>query len=830
MVRVILSLVLMMLAWASPLCRAQVEVSADRLLASELQRLALVDLRLVESPGDRDFRVAGVMLDLARQWAPEDVSLLRRRIEVAQGGGEQEAVGKLTDELLKLDPNDTTAQLRAIASRLRNQQTLGERLAMYQRLIDAGSIDASVRSRLALDAALLHRERGNDDGFARELARAMQLDATNKEAALLAWTRYASSLGDVQRFELLTNLLYSDPLDAAVHRLIALELLSAGSFNRANRFHRNAVVLTRDAFGQVPEWLMNESLVMNWYIQGPEVVLAELNQDLAMRREQAARTLAQAEAQGLPTAGLERPEEVRLTPTFARERIVAAWLLNDDRTRISAAADLRQDIEDWTVELQDPRNRPPGVDPNDLARQVALETAEVWAFAAWADTSPQLIEVQLDVLGGRVGTDHASYRRLAAYRQLRLGNFEQAITEIEPLLEYGYVIDEAALAMAKERVGEIEEAATLYRGIIARMPLRAVGAWARQRLMGLDKPDVFVSSDRPRINELADEVPEWIDRMLRDPSLFMRFRAEVVDRGPVPALSPAEVHLRIENIAPIPLGVGDGRTIGGTVMLTPKVLVGMREEFSLAQPEIVSLSHRLRLLPGESIEAVVPADAGLAGWTIGFGALTTVRADWRALHGFAVGATDGIARKAITGLESGSGSMTWTRLDETPEGFEALVDAFETASVSRWPKLLAAARAKLVEHARNPGDEVTPDAASRLGAMLAQRLETLPKREQLLTVAMMLPARLLPGLEALDQAALASEDPEVAAVAMLSRTAGPSDPVLAEWAGKTEPSVARLLARSLLEASVMGRSGGLSSVESVEGLAPPRSLALAPAQ
>lgn len=802
----------------------------DALLAQELERLALIDIRLVASPGESDFKATGVLLDMARQWAPEDLELLRRRIEVAQAAGQTKVLDALTDELLTFDPEDTTAQLRAISSRVRRQQTLGDRLAFYQKLLDAGSIDASVRSRLALDSALLRRERGDDAGFARDLAKAMELDATNKEAAQLAWTRYADGLDDASRFELLLNLLYADPLDAAVHRLIALELLAAGSFDRASRFHRNAVALTRDAFdNKIPDWLMNESLVLDWYIQGPEVVLERLNVDLQHRRQLAAAQIQQAQAQGLPTDGLTKPEEVRLTPTFARERIVAAWLLGDTRTRMSAASDLRKDIEDWTEELQDPRNRPPGVDPHEIARQVALETAEVWAFAAWADTPPQLIEVQMELVAQRLGVDSAPYRRLAAYRELRLGNVDHAISEVRKLLVYGYVIDEAVLAMALESKGEIAEAAKYYHGIVDRMPLRAVGAWARQRLMALDKPDVFASPQRPAIERVCDGIPLWIDRMIRDPSRFMRFRAKVVESGPLEALTPAEVTLKIENISNIPLGVGDGRTIGGTVMLTPNLLIGMNEEYLLAQPEVVMLNHRLRLKPGDSIETTIRPDLGLMGWAEAIGANTTVRADWRALHGFSIGQTDGIARKAVTGLESGSGSVTWSLLPEALEPTDALIDRLEAAPPSTLVPLLAGLRVQLVNDARSGSASITLDQKSRLASILAQRLDTLPEREQLLTLLMIPPARFIPGLESLDRAALDSENPSVAAVALLSRVTTFGAPQLGAWADKTQASVAQQLAQALLEARAMGRSGGLMSAgPSFDSLAPARRVLLAP--
>ena len=805
---------------------AQAVVDADALLAQELERLVLMDLRLQPRPTPPDFVAAGLVLEMAQQWAPNDPELLRRRIETAQAAGQDLQVVRLNDALLKLDPRDTVAQLRAIASRLRQLQTVGERLAAIQRMVDTGSIDPAVRSRLALDSALLRRERGDEEGFARDLTLAIQLDATNKEAALLAWSRYSDRLGDATRLELLINLLYADPLDPAIHRLISLELIAAGSFEKAARFHNNAVELSRDSSSQqVPEWLMNEGVVLSWYIQGPEVVLQRLNAELAQRRAVAAAIIQQARERNLPTGDLVPPDEVRLSPTFGRERVIAAWLVGDDRTRASAASDLRFDIEKWSNELQDPRNRPAGVQAADIARQVALEASEIWAFTAWAETAPQLIEAQQTILRNRLGEDHPGHRRLEAYRQLRLGNTQAAVDQIRPLLSLGYVIDEAALATGLERLGQIDEAVELYRGIALRNPVRAVGAWARQRLISLDKPDVFASSERSRLDQLADSIPFWIDRMIRDPSLYLRFRVDAVESDSMMALEPARIRLRLENISSIPLGVGPGRSIVGTVLLSPKLTLGLSEQFTMAQPEVVSLERRLRLVPGESIEAVVRADAGLMGWAAASGSAGTVRANWRALHGFSIGAADGIARKSVTGLESGTGALVWSPLGAAAQPLGSLNDRIERASPSEFPELVASARAIVVTHARSNMIADNRTQIERLASLLAQRLPELPQRERMLTIAMMPHAGLVPGLEELDRASLASTDPQAAALAMLTRVTNAEHPVVVAWADQQEPSVARLMATSLQEAIAYGRTSGYAfSGPTTESLAPKREI------
>ena len=147
---------------------------------------------------------------------------------------------------------------------------------------------------------------------------------------------------------------------------------------------------------------------------------------------------------------------------------------------------------------------------------------------------------------------------------------------------------------------------------------------------------------------------------------------------------------------------------------------------------------------------------------------------------------------------------------------------------SELPLLLAAVRAQLVSMSRDAEITIPGEQIGRLAALLAQRLETLPEREQLLTLAMLPPARLAPGMEALDRAALVATNPRVAAIAVLSRVAGLDNPVVAQWADMDEPSAARELSRALLEARALGRTGGLASAAgSYNSLAPQRSLPLA---
>src|SRR6185369_17723106 len=132
---------------------------------------------------------------------------------------DQDALLAATQLVVRLDRKDTVATLRLLSARIGMRQTIDERLAMYDAFLGPQGqlLDPSIRSRLALDAALLLRERQDQPGYMKRLKDAVQLDVTNKEAAYLAVEAFTRKVEDPQgRLELLSNLLMADPMDPRV--------------------------------------------------------------------------------------------------------------------------------------------------------------------------------------------------------------------------------------------------------------------------------------------------------------------------------------------------------------------------------------------------------------------------------------------------------------------------------------------------------------------------------------------------------------------------------------------------------------------------------------
>jgi hypothetical protein len=208
--------------------------------AAGIANVAILDLSRIQ-PNPADYQLAADLLGIARSLAPDDEQLLRLTIEAAESAGDQDRVHALSRELFRIDPSDTVALLRIISARVAEHQSADARLGAYDRLLGEDGrkkLDPSIRSRLALDAALLLREQGDIEAFADRLALATSLDQTNKDAAALAVTFFTQRVNDaVGRFELLENLLLADPFDPETHLAMARELAAGGAWEGASRFY-----------------------------------------------------------------------------------------------------------------------------------------------------------------------------------------------------------------------------------------------------------------------------------------------------------------------------------------------------------------------------------------------------------------------------------------------------------------------------------------------------------------------------------------------------------------------------------------------------------------
>ncbi len=604
-----------------------------RAVSNEIEQIALLDLRMQALPLPRDYQLTFQTLSIAAALDPDDLELQHKVVAAAWATTDERLLLRATRRLVEMDPSDTVAQLRLISAIINRLQTGEDRLAAYERYLGrAGeSIDPSVRSRLAFDAANLARELGDEKRFVELLSMSTRLDVTNKLAATLAMTYHAERRDDpLERLEMLVNLLYADPLDSNIHQAIAQLLASEGAFKQARRYFQNAVQIHQHA-GDVNLSILQQSLLFQWHDEGPEAVVKTLNDMIARRRQSIAESRAMAEAADQLTSDMPLPEDERLDPAIDRIRALAAAAAGDEAARAEALKDMSlqttEQVRQLTAYLA-------GNDDNlkrDAMIQMAQLFGELHFTSVLAEADPQASARAVQVFATQAPDLNRLIRWLIPWITLRLDDVDQAVS-VREYLETGLGKDlfDAEVALAR---GERSKAARGFLSVMQQSPISPLGGWAGSRLKKLIGSDDLRTADGKRLEAFARSIPPVIEMMIQGPSEFMNVRFEPVER----TLDPGEqalVRIRVQNISTIPLGLGPARPISSRFLVQPHIDTEIGRFESQPQPEVVEMDRRLRLMPLESIEVTVPADSPFTRWLLALNAESTMRQSWRLLQGF----------------------------------------------------------------------------------------------------------------------------------------------------------------------------------------------------
>lgn len=794
-----LAIVAVALSLACPATlRADEAAPPDRLpmnliAAQAVARAAAVDLKLAGNPTPDDFAIALELLKSAVNLAPDNQTIIRLTIEAAASAGDTETVKSLTRRLVKLDPSDTVAQLRAISTNISDLQNADERLKAYDLFLGpkGAEIDASVRSRLALDAALLLRERGDIKGFADRLSQAMQLDPTNQDAATLGLTFYSQtpSATPVGRLDLMLNVLYANPLDPGVYDVITQELLNSGAFTGAARFarlHSRLAGSQNDPSG-ADQFTRRE--LAEWNFAGAESLIKQITDGFAKAREAAAAQRKQMEAAGTPPEKLPNLDEAILPFGSQRSLLLAAAAIGDQARVKQFLTDLVQSGRTGAAMLTDPAKRPEGMTEEQVAAKLMDYQSELTWLRLW--TGQQIDDAASGVAaikqGGRDDPD--TIARLEGWLAFRRGENETAerllkpISPADPLATLG-------LAMLSESRGAKDEAASLFADVVARTPASAAGAFARTRYTTLVGKPPALSETAAKLEQLAAAVPEWLETMPDSPPKIevlevMPLRAEISDLERTP------VRVTLRNTSPIPLAVGPDGPINSSLMFMPAVEIGQQRIPSLEYVAVASLDRRLRLMPNEQIEVIAWPDMGVLSSTMEILGDRPAKIRWRALQGFEL--DDQQFYKACAQCQTvDTRALTRRPPPRTDAPAEGLRYSFQTGSPRDMAETALAIKLRVAQPL--PSLELSPKEQADLMEALSTRYTALDKETRILLLSLLPNQINMPATARFDQLAAADADEDVLAVELATRVARSDDPVFDSAKVKQSPRLAALAA------------------------------------
>jgi len=741
-------------------------------VAGEVTRIALIDVRGIQEPRASDYGITLSILNLAQSLSQGDESIARRRSEAAWLAGDSAELAAATEDIVRADPSDTVAVLRALTTRIGAMQMADERLAAYDRAV-ASNLDASIRSRMAMDAAMLLKERGDEAGFVQRLKQATQLDSTNKEAALLAFNFFSERSSDpMGRLELASNLLLADPLDIKTHELIRNELAAAGAWRSSARFHRNVASISRASRIRDDGSALPIDIVYKWRIDGVRATLDDLNQTLSQQRRNVEEG---AGRQGI----IRRPEDVRLGEVFEELRLCAALVSQRPNDVQASLSDMTVTLQRTIDTLRDPTRRAKEVTPEQAAD--ALKTAAasqtLWhclvavigpasetpagapGAAPAAPVSPAFVPApegaDMPVVKGWLALRDKDYANAAAI-------LEGAGTSLWAQL---------GRAMVLHQTVNNGESARAMTEVAKSAPLTALGTLADWLAESVSVRDGGGSPVRdPAAFEAFEKgIPTWIDDMAGKPHTFQSMRAEPVVNS-AGNLDPIKIRVRIKNLSPVPLGVGAARTINSRLLFIPS-MTRQGGAALLLEPEVIELDRRLRLESGKEMVYEVWPEVGMVGFAVQQNAYFPSRLRWRVIQGFeATSATE--RRPGLGCVESQIDTpVLHESLPQVRMKGDDLVAAISSAEESKLPELMVAARIRLLIGA--------DPALDRLVDALVRRIPTLSVEGRLLALATLPASTRVPVLTALDPVFAADKDPRVLMLACLIRITAPDDPLIA---------------------------------------------------
>lgn len=782
-----------------PSAAALAEATLDQAVAHQLVQIALADLKVVSEPNADDYRLALAVLRASLRLVPGEVEVVRMALEAAEGAGDAAAVEQMTRRLLELDPKDTVAQLSLVTTRLSRVQDVTERLAMYANLLGprGESLDASVRSRLALDAAMLAREQADVDQFVKRLSQAAALDPTNKDAAALAFAFYSHRLDDASgRLELLINLLKADPYDPATHLQIAQELAGVGESKQSRRFVGNVQKIDEKVAAGINREVQDLDNRLLWLDKGPASVVEHLSKLVRAGRRQLQQIREELQAQGRPVAGVAEPESIRLDLDSERIRLVAASACSDEASVAESSIELIKSVEELKVWLENPSRRPTSW------TEAALRQAQT----RWAVEGPWLLLLsgqQTDVAARQVDNllkgsvvDEAVGRRLSGWVALRKGDAAGARALLEGLDRTDPLASAGLAVLAEQEGGDrLVEARTRYAELWLAMPSDIMGLWARGRLEKLTGQVPPPSSQAEQLGALAAGVPAWVEQVIEKPRMMMSMIAELEAKD-VSAFMPARMRVRLRNTGQVPFGVGPRAPLGSRVLVAPVITAasGMLSEPAVA--EIIRLDRRLRLMPSETMEVTVPLESGYGGWAVRMTSAQTLRLRWRLLQGFRLD-SEAMTKPGIFSLTADTDTLVRSAVRGLSLETGVLAQAVRSAGKDRPAEFMHAigAAAARVMKVGGPG-EATQDQVRELIGALLDRYTRADRLERLFMLTRLPAGAMAPAMKEFDDAIAGLEEPdgEVLLVKVLTRAVKADDPGLKRAAASADAATVTLAA------------------------------------
>lgn len=580
---------------------AQTPQSAEAVLAMRMVEQAQAILR--QQPlTDAHWHQAAALLSAAHQIDGENPRYARLLADARMKLNDSEKALAALNDLRRLSPDNTTAQIEVIDLYLAQMQTSDQSLQYLRNVLNREQIDPVVRSAAAVRMADLLDARGLRNESVKVLDRALQLNSLNLAALTAKWQATSDDATPGQRAKMLVAMVRSSPANPEILSALARETAAAGLTEESVRWYGYATDVAVKS---------RSSLSGDVLLEHAAALL--LNDQI----DQAARLLDQmlaSDPQNYPATVL------RLIAERRRDHSEAAGDLKTQAKNIlvNRLQTLRSDLGVKGATTQ-PTNVGPVNIPElggdlPLVRKASERTRSEYVQAvgdlAWFEVffdentaEAEKLMKQISALAGDDAENRAFQSRMAGWIMLRNGKADEAqvklsAAEKDPMAALGLVF-----AMQQDQV---EKARELAQKLVTENPAGVIGAILRDELRKFDvRPKLAKSADEVR--EAVNSLPAGWMQVLERPATFYSLRAQPL-KVTHSYGEPLLVKVTLQNLGREELTIGSDELIKPGLWFDVQ-LGGMYRQ-TLSGVAFERIDEKQVLRSRESVSSIVRLDQG----------------------------------------------------------------------------------------------------------------------------------------------------------------------------------------------------------------------------
>jgi tetratricopeptide (TPR) repeat protein len=526
----------------------------------------------------------------ASRLAPQSPSVLQAMVEVAQMADLQEHTKSSIKELLLVAPTQTSLQLARLRGAIEMTNTVDQRMLVYEQLLSDGRsalLDTRIASRIALDAALLQRQVGNIEQFARWLAESVALDPSNPDAAILAAGFFGDESADAYtRAELLSVAMLSNIRDTALQVSLAEFLMAYGDYEDANAIYNIILGDTPVEQAALQDGLLADIALCTWAAGDPVLALdiiltRQIHSDKSYREQT---RIQSPRLTPLELARIHAP----LLPKLATVR-AAIYADQSDNSITRAAIDSATGSLFTVAKLLESR----GTDGMKTAVNLYLQAS--W-ITIWFGDDTEFVQTLLSTIEDGAAIDPVERIRLEGWLLLKKGEISTAITTLASLQDDPAA--QAGLGLAYLMQGNKRAAAKLFLKVAKKSAGTILGVWSKMQLKKIVAADFDLRPEIQGLRQLMVGVLETLNDYVQDP----RAVVGVYINPSLQTYSPYEpisIEIELTNNTSLPLTIAKNGPIRPFVLLEAQLQIPNTPQ-QPSGPIIVPINHQLSLLPNET--------------------------------------------------------------------------------------------------------------------------------------------------------------------------------------------------------------------------------------